>query len=125
EQEPNDSVTEATSAQFPGVFNGRFDKLGDRDYFKFKGVKGQRLHCAACSRELGSASDVYMSLHKADGSNIAEARQERQTVLDAVFPSDGEYVLQVADLLVGNVPAADNIYRIHLSDTFSGFSLTS
>jgi hypothetical protein len=125
ETEPNDSVAEATSAQFPGVFNGRFDKLGDQDYFKFKGQKGQRLHCVACSRELGSASDVYMSLHKADGSSIAEARQERQTVLDADVPSDGEYVLQVADLLVGNVPAADNVYRIHLSNMFSGFSLTT
>jgi len=78
EKEPDDSVAEATSVQFPGVLNGRFDRLGDQDYFKFKGQKGQRLHCVACSRELGSASDVYMSLHKADGSNVAEARQERR-----------------------------------------------
>ena len=109
--------------QFPGVLNGRFDKLGDRDYFKFKAQKGQRVHCVAKSRELGSACDVYLSLHKGDGSKIAEARQERQTVLDADIPDDGEYLLQVEDLFVGGVPGADHVYRIHLSNAFSGFSL--
>lgn len=123
EREPNDSVAEATSVQFPGVLNGRFDKPGDRDYFKFKAQKGQRLHCVARSRELGSACDVYMRLHKADGSKIADARQERQTVLDFDVPEDGEYVLQVEDLLVGGVPKADHVYRIHLDNAYSGFSL--
>lgn len=123
EQEPNDSVAEATSARFPGILNGRFDKLGDRDYFKFKGQKGQRLHCVVGSRELGSKCDVYMSLHKVDGSKIMEARQERQTILDADIPDDGEYMLHVEDLIVGGIPGADCVYRIHLSDSFSGFSL--
>jgi hypothetical protein len=125
EQEPNDSVAEATLAQFPGVLNGRFDKPRDRDYFKFKAQKGQHLRCLSNSRELGSACDVYMSLHKPDGSQIAEARQDRQTVLDVDVPADGEYLLHVEDLLVGGVPAADHVYRIHLSDTYSGFSLHS
>ena len=123
EHEPNDSTAEATSARFPGILNGRFDKPGDRDYFKFKGKKGQRLHCVVVSRELGSACDVYMSVHKAGGSKIAEARQERQTVLDADLPDDGEYMLHVEDLIVGGVPRADCVYRIHLSDTVPGFSL--
>src|SRR6187401_2799481 len=50
EHEPNDSVADATRAQFPGVLNGRFDKAGDQDYFKFTLQKGQRLHCVASSR---------------------------------------------------------------------------
>ena len=104
EQEPNDSLAEATPAQFPGVLNGRLDKPGDRDYFKFQAQKGQRVHCVAKTRELGSACDLYLSLHKADGSQIAVARQERQTVLDADIPEDGEYMLQVEDLLVGGSP---------------------
>ena len=64
----------------------------------------------AKTRELGSPCDLYMSLHKADGSQIAVARQERQTVLDAEIPEDGEYVLQVEDLLVGGSPG--HVYRI-------------
>ena len=66
---------------------------------------------------------MYLSLHKADGSQIAEARQDRQTVLDADIPEDGEYMLQVEDLLVGGTPAADHVYRIDVSEAYSGFSL--
>ncbi len=64
-----------------------------------------------------------MSLHKADGSQIAVARQERQTVLDAEIPEDGEYVLQVEDLLVGG--GADHVYRIDVSDAYAGFTLNA
>ncbi len=123
EQEPNDSVAKATSAQFPGVLNGRFEKPADRDYFKFKLHKGQHFHCVAVSRELGAACDVYMSLHKADGSQLAEARQERDTVLDFDVPEDGEYLLHVENLLVGGTPKPDDEYRIHLNDLYTGFVL--
>jgi hypothetical protein len=121
EREPNDSLAEATPTQVPGALNGRFDKAGDRDHFKFQAKKSQRVHCAARTRELGSACDLYMSLHKSDGSQIAEARQERQTVLDADISEDGEYVLAVEDLLVGGT--AGHVYRIDVSDTYSGFAL--
>ena len=123
EHEPNDSVADATLARFPGVLNGRFDKPGDQDYFKFTLQKGQRLHCVASSRELGSACDVYLSLHKSDGSLLSEARQERQTVLDIDAPEDGEYLLRVEDLLVGGAPKAEHVYRIRLDNAYSGFSL--
>lgn len=125
EHEPNDSVADANLVNFPGVLNGRFDKPGDQDYFKLTAKKGQRLHCVANSRELGSACDVYMSLHKADGSLLSEARQERQTILDIDAPEDGEYLLRVENLLVGGAPQADHVYRIRLDSAYSGFSLHS
>jgi hypothetical protein len=121
EQEPNDSAGEATPADFPGAINGRLDKPGDRDYFKFRANKGQRVTCVARTRELGSACDLYMSLHKADGSQIAVARQDRQTILNATVPEDGDYVLQVEDLLVGN--AAGCVYRIDMSEQYRGFGI--
>ncbi len=123
EQEPNDNLAEATQAQFPGVLNGRLDKPGDRDCFKFTAKKGQHVRCVAKTRELGSPCDVYLSLHKADGSKLAEARQDRQIILDADIPDDGEYTLQVDDLLVGGTPAPDHVYRIDVSEKYSGFSL--
>ena len=123
EQEPNDRLAEATQAQVPGILNGRLDKLGDRDCFKFKAHKGQRVHCEAKTRELGSPCDVNLSLHKADGSRLAKARQDRETVLDADIPDDGEYMLQVEDLLIGGTPAADHVYRIDISEAYSGFAL--
>jgi hypothetical protein len=122
QQEPNDSVSEATLAQLPGAINGRFDQAGDRDYYKFMATKGQRLHCVAKTRELGSPCDVYMTLNKADDTQVAAARQEVESVLDSEIPEDGEYVLQVENLLVGD---AGHVYRIDVSDTYGGFSLAA
>jgi hypothetical protein len=123
EHEPNDGPAEATAAQVPGVLNGRLDKVDDRDHFKFQARKGQRVHCVALTRELGSDCDLYLRLLKSDGSQIAVASQDRQTVLDAEIPEDGEYVLRVDDLLVGGSPG--HVYRIDVSDTFAGFALNA
>jgi hypothetical protein len=124
ELEPNDTNTEATPAKFPGALNGRLDKPGDHDHFKFHAKKGQRVHCVAKTRELGSPCDLYMSLHRVDGSQIALARQDRQTVLDAEIPDDGEYLLHIEDLAVGG-SSAGHPYRIDLTEDYSGFSLTT
>ncbi len=121
EQEPNDELKEATVVAFPGVINGRLEKPGDRDHFRFQATKGQRLHCVAKTRELGSPCDLYLSLHKTDGSRIALAPQARDTVLDMLIPEDGEYVLRVEDLLSGGSP--EHIYRLDMKDAFFGFEL--
>jgi hypothetical protein len=123
EVEPNDAFAEATGAQFPAAMNGRLDKAGDRDCFKFQAKKGQRVHCVAITRELGSPCDLHMSLHKSDGSQIAAARQDRRTTLATEIPEDGEYVLQVEDLVVG--ASAKHVYRVKISDAYAGFSLHS
>jgi hypothetical protein len=123
EVEPNDAPAEATPAQLPGAINGRFDKAGDRDCFKLRLLKGQRLHCAAKTRELGSPCDVQMTLHKADGTQLAVARQEADTALDVEIPEDGDYLLQVEDLLVGGGPG--HVYRIDATKPFVGFALSA
>lgn len=123
ETEPNNGQAEASLVQVPGSLNGRLTEPGDSDHFKFQAKQGQRVHCAAVTRELGSPCDVHMSLHKADGSQIAVARQERETVLDADIAEDGEYTLQVEDLLGGGGP--DHVYRIDVSETYSGFALNA
>jgi hypothetical protein len=146
ELEPNDSVTNATEARFPGAFNGRFDKPGDHDHFKFHAKKGQRVHCVAKTRQLGSPCDLYMSLHKADGSQLEVARQGMQTTLNAEIPEDGDYVLHVEDLLTplpvpvrdrergdpgtrdrdeGFEIASGHVYRVDTTETYSGFSLST
>jgi hypothetical protein len=124
EQEPNEGFAQATPVQFPGVINGRLDKPGDRDDFKFQAQKGQRVHCVARTRELGSSCEVHMSLHAADGSQIAQARQELQTILDAEIPADGEYTLHVEDLLV-DTGGSGCVYRVEVDDAFAGFTLNA
>jgi hypothetical protein len=123
EQEPNDAADTATAAQIPGALNGRLDQPGDRDHFKFHALKGQRIHCVGRTRQLGSPCDLYLSLHKADGAQIALARQERQPVLEAEIPEEGDYTLQVEDLLRGG--GADHVYRIDVSDAYGGFALNA
>jgi len=123
EQEPNDAAEKATTAQLPGALNGRLDQPGDRDYFKFHARKGQRLHCVGRTRELGSPCDLYLRLLKPDGAQIAVARQERQPILDAEIPEEGDYILQVEDLLRGGGP--DHVYRVDVSDAYGGFALNA
>jgi hypothetical protein len=124
EHEPNEGFTQATPVQFPGVVNGRLDKPGDRDDFKFQAQKGQRVHGVARTRELGSPCDLHVSLHTADGNQIAQARQELQTILDAEIPADGEYTLHVEDLLVG-ASGSGCVYRVEVDDAFAGFTLNA
>lgn len=123
EREPNNSSAEATPVPFPGVINGDLNKQGDRDFFRFKAKKGQRIHALARTRELGSACEVFLALLKADGNKIAEARQDRQTILAADIPADGEYIVQVDDLLIAGPATHDHAYRIDLDDTYAGFRL--
>ncbi len=125
EREPNNSLAEATPAPFPGVINGNLNKQGDRDFFRIKARKGQRVYGLARTRELGSACEVYLALLKADGRKIAEARQDRQTVLTADIPQDGEYIIQVDDLLIAGPNSHDHAYRIDLDDMFAGFRLNT
>lgn len=122
ELEPNDAVETATVCQLPGALNGRLQQAGDRDHFRFHARKGQRLHCVGRSRELGSPCDLYMSLHQADGARIAVARQERQPVLDAEIPEEGDYTLLVEDLYRGG---GDHVYRVDVSETYGGFALNA
>lgn len=125
EQEPNNTVAEANAIQFPNIVNGKLAEPGDHDCFRFKARKGQRVHAVAKTRELGSACDVFLTLLKADGSKLAEARQERQTILDADIPEDGDYIVQVDDLLVAGSPSQSRTYRIELDETYPGFRLTA
>jgi hypothetical protein len=124
ELEPNDTITDATPAKFPSALNGRLDKPGDHDHFKFQAKKGQRVHGIAKTREFGSPCDLYMSLHRVDGSQIVLARQDRQTMLDAEIPDDGEYVLHIEDLAIDSATAG-HTYRIDVTEAYSGFSLST
>lgn len=123
ESESNDSLEMATTTIIPGSFNGRLDRPGDQDYFRFQSRKGRRLHCVPVTRELGSSCDLYLTLHAADGAQIAAARQDRQGILDAEIPADGDYILQVEDLLVGG--GGRSVYRIDVTDDDPGFALNA
>jgi len=123
EQEPNEEIATATVVQVPSALNGRLEKPGDADHFRFAAKTGQRLRIVAKSREFGSPCDLFMSLHKADGARLALAQQGRRATINTQIPADGEYVLKIEDLLSGGSPA--HVYRIDVQETFFGFSLNA
>jgi len=121
EQEPNEEESQATPVDVPCVINGRLVESGDRDHFKFHAGQGQQVYCVAKTRELGSPCDLYMSLHKADGTRLAEASQQRETILDHTVPEEGDYILRIESLVRGGGP--EHVYRVAVRSNPAGFSL--
>jgi hypothetical protein len=123
QQEPNDEPAAATRVALPCAINGRFDQAGDIDHYRFTAAKGQRLRFTARTRDLGADGDVFLRLLKADGAQLAVGGQQRPAALECAAPDDGDYVLQVEDLLVGG--EGRHSYRIHGDNADAGFSLSA
>lgn len=123
ELEPNDTPEKSSPLNVPGAINGRFEKANDRDYFQFDAKKGQRLIFTGRTRSLGSPSDLFMRVLKADGGLLAEAEDSGvdEGVIDVTIPADGSYRLMVEDLLRRGGP--DHVYRVAVEPYAAGFSL--
>ncbi|MEE2676611.1 MAG: PPC domain-containing protein [Planctomycetota bacterium] len=101
ETEPNDEITQATTATFPGGASGVFQQPGDKDYFKFNAMKGQRLRFSGHSLKLGSPAVVNFRVLKTDGTQLAAApiNPENELLVAWSVPEDGEYILEASELL--------------------------
>ncbi len=101
ETEPNDEITQATTAIFPGGASGVFQQPGDKDYFKFNAMKGQRLRFSGHSLKLGSPAVVNFRVLKTDGTQLAAApiNPENELLVAWSVPEDGEYILEASELL--------------------------
>jgi len=96
----NDDVMKATPVPIPGGYNGRIEKEGDVDSFRFKGVKGQGYSFEVHARRYDSSLDSYLQILDAAGKPItnnddAEGKDSR---IDWTCPADAEYVVQIRDL---------------------------
>lgn len=124
EAEPNDEVSKATAhdGALPIAFNGIIEKEDDVDHFKFKATKGQVVDINVYGRRVRSPLDPVLSIHKTDGSRVAD--NDDSGGPDSYFrfnpPADGEYVLAVRDHLKSGGPSY--VYRVEL--TFPAPSLT-
>ena len=77
ETEPNDELKTATAAELPLAFNGRMQKKGDADCFKFAAKKGQVWEIECYARRIGSPMDPVFTIYKDDASQVAHRRQRR------------------------------------------------
>lgn len=125
EFEPNDTPAAASPVLASGAVNGRFAKKGDRDYFRFQAKKGEQLAAAGQTRSLGSPTDLYMRLYDAQGKQLAEVEDSGadEGSLSYKFAADGEYRLEVEDLLRRGGP--DYVYRIEFQKDQPAFTLAA
>lgn len=123
EFEPNDSPEAASPMTVPGAINGRFAAAKDRDYFQFEVAKGQRLSFAGKTRSLGSPSDLFLRLFKADGSKLGEAEDAapEEGLITHQFEEAGTYRLMVEDLHRRGGP--EHAYRVEVTSGEPGFTL--
>jgi hypothetical protein len=127
EKEDNSTFEAAQEFTAPAVVEGQASG-NDVDYFRFRGRKGQRIVIDAQCARIGSGVDPSIRLTTAGRAFIASADDSPGLLTDArlfaVLPDDGDYVIELSDsryqgggrpvyrLLVGEVPAAEEVYPI-------------
>ena len=85
----------------PIGISGRLEQLGERDSYWLRGLKGQVFRFASRTRSLGCATMLQMQLWTAAGAKLAETtvNDSDEWSFDSAIPEDGEYRLEVVDLL--------------------------
>ena len=80
EQEPNDSTQTAQAVTLPVIVNGRIDRPGDWDVFRFEGRAGQQIIAEVYARRLESPLDSVLELLDASGKAAGLQRRPRRQV---------------------------------------------
>jgi hypothetical protein len=115
EQEPNNAFAQGTKGPANAAFNGRLQEKGDIDYFGFTATKGQAFDIHVYGRRLRSEIDPVLTIHNAQGGNIAanDDTGGPDSYLRFNVPADGEFFVSVRDQL-GRGGAAYH-YRVELT----------
>lgn len=141
EKEPNDALDKANAVPLPSVVNGRIDKPGDRDRFKFQAKAGQQIIFETFASRLGSKLDALLTLYgppppppAAEGEAPPPAPPPPQLAVndDGVgpearfafnFPADGEYSIEIRDLSANG--GAGFAYRLRAAPTRPDFNVNA
>jgi hypothetical protein len=101
EKEPNSTPGEANPVALETTVNGVIDGAADRDCFRFQAAKGDRILLECSAYRIDSRLDATLVLYEASGREIGRVRgrDRRDALLDFEAPLDGEYVVEVHDLL--------------------------
>lgn len=94
--------------------NGRIAAAGDRDFYRFRARRGQRVLIECWAERIDSRLRPVLDLSDATGRPVAAARLGVGTdpILDFRVPADGEYQVRVDDLV--SAGGADYVYRLDL-----------
>ncbi len=114
EAEPNETVSAAMSVPLDVVINGRVDKAGDSDHFRFEAKRGQRVIIECSAERIDSRVRAVLEIFDLDGKRLAVNRGYFgiDPLIDFRVPADGSYVVKVQDLTLSG--SAEHYYRLDI-----------
>lgn len=132
ETEGNDTAANAQLVTTPLVVNGRIERKGDRDTFRFSGRGGEEIVAQITARRLNSPLDSVLTIVDDNGRELArnddwEDKREgllthhADSYLRVTLPVDGFYYVQVEDRT--RAGGRDYAYRLRLGAPEPDFSL--
>ncbi|MFO1091959.1 MAG: PPC domain-containing protein [Planctomycetaceae bacterium] len=114
EAEPNDLSSAASPVLLNTVTNGRLEKAGDSDWFRFSAQRGQLVLIECWGERIDGRLRAVLEVFDSAGRRLAVNRGYfgiDPLILLAV-PEDGEYVVRVQDLIAGGSP--EHYYRLSI-----------
>lgn len=112
EGETNDTLDSAEVVGLESVVNGRIDKPGDVDCFRFDLPAGQRIVLECWADRIDSPLRAVLEVCDAQGNRLAANRGHAglDPLIDFVAPVAGSYFVKVFDLTYGG--GATYVYRL-------------
>ncbi len=132
EKEPNNEPETAQPITLPIIVNGRIDRPGDWDVFRFEGRARETIIAEVRARRLGSPLDSVLKLTDSGGKVLAfnDDQEDKgqgllthhaDSLLQATLPADGSYYLHIGDAQGHGSPA--HAYRLRVSVPQPDFEL--
>jgi hypothetical protein len=132
EQEPNDPLATAQRVTLPIIVNGRVDKPGDWDVFRFQGRAGDTIVAEVSARRLDSPLDSVLKLTDASGKQLAfnDDYEDKgaglnthyaDSYITATLPADGVFCIHLGDAQHQGGP--EFAYRLRISSPRPDFAL--
>lgn len=129
EAEPNDTRETAQRITQPTTINGRTFRANskaatDRDFFRFRAEKGQRLFLEVTARRLGSPMDSSLTLYDSMGKELSsnDDAEGKDSRIDFTAPESGDYVLQVSELT--QRMGENFVYRLSIAPPVQDYTLS-
>ncbi|MBN1908271.1 MAG: PPC domain-containing protein [Pirellulales bacterium] len=132
EKEPNNRAKSAQLVLPPKIIDGRIDRPGDRDVFRFHGGRGDWIVVEVLARRLGSPLDSVLKLTGPDGRVLAASDDEDDKAsgllthhadsrLSVELPEEGDYLVHLSD--AQNHGGPEYAYRLRISPPRLDFAL--
>jgi len=132
EKEPNDSQKRAQPVKLSIIVNGRIDRPGDWDVFRFDGRAGDQIIAEVYARRLDSPLDSLLRLTDAKGRQLAfnDDHEDKgsglnthhaDSLITATLPAKGTYYLYLGDAQQKGGP--EYAYRLRIGPPRPDFDL--